>query len=730
MLFDVSKRQGARRGCAGAAARSASLLERCTAVVLRFRWVVLAGWLAVAFAGAVAWVALPGRLVTSLDVPGTESQRAEEAVARGFGERPEGSFTVVYRVRDSRDGQAQRQLRDRLQRAARVLPGGRVGLLRAGGGIVYGELETTLSLERARELTDEVRRLAGPDTLITGQPAIQHDLDPTLAGDLGRGEAIALPLTLLVLVAVLGASLAVSIPFVFAAATVGGTLVLLLGAARLVDVSSYATNVVELLGLGLAVDYSLLLLHRYREEVRKDGARDDAVARTMASTGRTVLVSGTAVAIGLTTMALVPVPFIRTLGLAGLLVPVVSMLAAVTLQPALLSLCGPRAFDGLVLPGRRARRREAWAALARAVMRRPVLVFAAATALLVAASAPALLLRLSPGSLASLPASTEAARGLAALTDAFGPGALTPTQIAVDGGSVGAARRPQVRAAIDRLVERLFHDPEVYVVATGRDETYVSRDGRYARVVAVGRHEYGAPASRRLVERVRTVHVPAARFPAPVRVLAGGAPPKGVDFLARAYSLFPWLVLLVLAATYVVLARAFGSLVLPLKAVLLNALSVTASCGLLVVVFQLGVGAGPLGLERTSAIEGWIPVFLFATLFGLSMDYEVFLVSRMREAWDVLDDNAAAVAFGLERTGRVITGAALVMSASFAGFVAGSVPGLQQFGLGLALAVVLDATLVRALLVPALMAILGRWNWWLPARPALRRRVRLEEALE
>ena len=184
-----------------------------------------------------------------------------------------------------------------------------------------------------------------------------------------------------------------------------------------------------------------------------------------------------------------------------------------------------------------------------------------------------------------------------------------------------------------------------------------------------------------------------------------------------------------LIVTYVVLVRAFRSLLLPLKAVLLNLLSVAASYGLLVVVFRFGVGAGVLGVERSVQIEGWVPVFLFATLFGLSMDYEVFLVSRMREAWDARGDNVEAVAFGLERTGRVITAAALVMTVSFVGFVVGSVPGLQQLGLGLAFAVLIDATLVRALLVPSLMAILGRWNWWLPGRrDGIRHVIQLEEA--
>jgi RND superfamily putative drug exporter len=201
-------------------------------------------------------------------------------------------------------------------------------------------------------------------------------------------------------------------------------------------------------------------------------------------------------------------------------------------------------------------------------------------------------------------------------------------------------------------------------------------------------------------------------------VLAGGSSPQGVDFLHVAYGAFPWLVLAVLVLTYLLLMRAFRSLILPLKAVILNLLSVAAAYGALVLVFRFGLGKDVLGLYQFPQIEGWIPIFLFAMLFGLSMDYEVFLVSRMREEWDQVHDNERAVAVGLERTGRIITAAAVIMVAAFCGFMAGSIVGLQEFGAGLAVAILLDATVVRAVMVPALMAVMGRYNWWLPARLA------------
>ena len=239
--------------------------------------------------------------------------------------------------------------------------------------------------------------------------------------------------------------------------------------------------------------------------------------------------------------------------------------------------------------------------------------------------------------------------------------------------------------------------------------------GRHARVIVVGLHDYGSPETRGLVARLRHELIPAAGFPAGTVVVAGGAPPQGVDFVQRSYAAFPWLVLAVLLVTFVTLFVAFRSLLLPLQAVLLNLLSVAAAYGLLTLVVQHGVGAGLLGVDRSPAIEAWVPIVLFTLLFGLSMDYEVFIVAPMREARDAGDDTRSAVRHGLVRTGRIVTAAALIMVVVFSGFVAGQVPGLQQFGLGLALGVLVDATIVRLLLVPSLIVLCGRANWWLPA---------------
>jgi putative drug exporter of the RND superfamily len=661
------------------------MTERWTLLVVRHRRLVVACWLGVLAAGVAALVLLPARLENSFAVPGTDSQRAQDTLARAFGERPEGTFTVVFH--------AHRVTRAQIVRAARVLPHAHVRRLFTSGGVSYAEIATTLPLQTAKGYTERIRR-ALPAALVTGEPAVQHDLDPLLARDLRRGDAIALPLALLVLLAVLGVSLAVAVPFVVAACTIAGALAAVYVAALFLPITPYATNLVALLGLGLGVDYSLLVVSRFRDELARDDDVERAIVRTTTSAGRAAVFSGIAVSIGLALLLFVPVPFIRTLGVAGLLLPLVAIAAATTLQPALLALLGRRVARAprLALP---------WARLARSVMRRPYAIVFTAAAVLVLAAVPLRSLELTPGSFASLPSSLESVRGIQLLRSGFGAGALTPTQIVVTGNAHAATRR---------LTNALFHDREVYVVASGAHAPYVSGD--VSRVFVVGRHEYGDPRSRALVARIRDRYIPAARFPAATDIAVGGPPAQGADFLRRAYAPFAWLVAAALLLTYVVLARAFRSLLLPLKAVLLNVLSVAASFGVLVFVVRHGL----LGLDRSAQVDGWVPLVVLATLFGVSMDYEVFMVSRMREAWDERGDNAFAVARGLERTGAVVTAAALVMVVAFSGFVAGSIPALQQLGVALAVAVLIDATLVRVLLVPALMAILGRWNWWLPTR--------------
>jgi putative drug exporter of the RND superfamily len=710
-------------------------MERWTRFVLRFRWPILVGWLVVLLAGGFAFTRLSSLLSNEFSVPGTDSEKARTILERHFGDRSDGAFTVVFRLRDGVDRAAYVRLQGDLDRAARTVPDSTPRrLLPAGRQIVYGDVVSTLSIAKAKGYTDDLYRAlphgGGVQSYVTGQAAIQHDLDPIFSQDLRKGELIALPIAVLVLLAVFGLSVAVTMPFIFAACTVMATLGGVYVYAHFLTTATYVTNLVFLIGLGIAIDYSLLVIYRFREELRRRDDVEAAIVRTMQTAGRAVLFSGATVAIGLALLLFIPLPFVRSIGVGGFLIPLASIAAAMTLQPALLSIYGRRGVARFPVLPKRFRRHEAdtgfWHRLAGAIMRRPLAFLAGGAVLLVAAAIPVFGLQLTPGSASGIPQFPQSVRGFDVLKHSIGPGAISPTQVVVDSGRPGGVRAPDVQAAIGRLAGRIRADRETASLQVAPRPPFVEPSGRYEELIVAGRDEYGSEAAQSFVHRLRGKLVPGAAFPSGVDVLAGGGPPQGVDFLDRAYRYFPWLVAAVLVLTYFLLMRAFRSVLLPLKAVILNLLSVAASYGMLVVVFKWGVGRSVLGLYEIGQIEGWIPIFLFAMLFGLSMDYEVFLVTRMREEWDNGRDNRDAVAYGLERTGRIVTAAAIVMVAAFSGFVAGRIVGLQEFGIGLAVAIFVDATLVRAVLVPSLMAIFGRYNWWLPA--PLARVVRVPES--
>jgi len=694
-------------------------MERWTRFVLRHRAWTLGVWGIVLVAGVVANTGLSKLLSNEFSVPGTDSERARAILKQDFGQRDDGTYLVVFKVRNANDATVRKTLEAKLRVAAAVVPGGKAEELQpAGKDVLFGNVTSPLALTRAKNYTEKVRKAigqpAGAKAYVTGQAAIQTDLDPIFKSDLAKGEAIALPIALLVLIGVFGVSLAVLIPFIFAACSIFATLGIVFLVAHQMSMAIYVTNLVQLIGLGIAIDYSLLVVYRFREELARGLSKDEAIVKTMSTAGRAVVFSGGTVAIGLALLLFMPLPFMRSMGVGGFLIPLISIVAAVTLQPALLSVWGRTGMKSVLLGGTPSETSGFWHWLSGNIMRRPVAFLAGGAALLVTLALPAFTLKLTPGSAFGSPQTPESMQGFNVLRDAVGPGALSPVQIVVDAGGAERVVLPPTQAAIGRLIARARRDPEIALVRYRLAQPFVDETGRYAQISLAGRHEYGEPPSQAFARRLRSTIIPAARFPAGVRVLAGGGPPQGIDFLDRSYQYFPWLVAAVLVLTYLLLMRAFRSIVLPLKAVLLNLLSVGASYGALVIVFKWGLGKDLLGLYKYSQLEGWIPIFLFAMLFGLSMDYEVFLVTRMREAWDEGEDNAQAVAHGLERTGRIVTAAAIVMVAAFSGFVAGSILGLQEFGLGLAVAIFVDATIVRAILVPSLMALFGRYNWWLP----------------
>jgi RND superfamily putative drug exporter len=706
-------------------------MEGLTRFVLRHRWLVLGAWIVVFGLCGLASTQLSGLLTNRFTLPGTDTRRAERILEDHFRQRSTGTFTVVARTDGPATGLVP-QVRAAAERAAAELPTGRlVSVVAVSDDVVVAQIVSNLEPADSKGRTDEMREavagLSGAEVYVTGQAAIESDLDPVLADDLARGELIAVPIALLILIFTFG-TLAFLLPFAFTVVTIPTTLGIVWVFANFMELTTYLTNLVTLIGLGIAIDYSLLVVYRYREELRRGSSRNEAIVTTMATAGRAVVFSGTAVAIGLSLLLFMPLPFIRGFGIGGLIIPAVSVSAAVTFLPVLLSLVGSPLDRVRLLPAswldhRADHERGFWARLAHFIMRYPKLVAGSTCALLILLTLPVLTLELGPGSNKGIPRDLEAIQGYEILSQAVGAGATAPSAIVVDTGRAGGVGDPEVVRALAKLGRGLDADPEVAAIRVDRTPQHVDPTGRYLNVEVVGAHDYGDPASLAFVDRLRDEIIPAAGFPEGAVVFAGGGPPGGKDFIDLTYSWFPWLVLAVLLATFILLMRAFRSIVLPLKAITLNLLSIGAAYGLLVIVFKWGAGEW-IGLIGFDQIEAWIPVMLFAMLFGLSMDYEVFLVSRMREEWDNGATNEQAVVLGLTKTGRLVTAAGLIMFAAFMGLIAGSVVGLQQFGFGLAAAILIDVTIIRALLVPSAMTLFGKWNWWLPE--GLARIVRVE----
>jgi RND superfamily putative drug exporter len=722
-------------------------MVRWTRVVVAHRRVVLALWFVLLAAGMAGWLNVGKLLTNRFSVPGSDSERGLDVLRTRFGERGDGTFTLVVSSGTAAVDLA--AVRAAGERAAGAIRGGKAGIPTvAGTGLAYVQINDPLQAADAKNYTAQMRRaigsLPGARTYLTGFPALSHDVQPIYNRDLGKGEAIAAPIALLVLLFMFGTLGAVIVPFAFVLATLPTTLGLVWIVAHFGNMAQYVTNIVTLIGFAIAIDYSMLVVFRYREQLSAEDDPATALETTMATAGRATLFSGLTVAIGLALLLLMPLPFMRSMGAGAVLIPLVSIAASATLLPALLAVLGRGVNRFRVIPRSMLERRASgasgfWSRLASAIMRRPVVFLVSSLALLGAVALPALQLHLTGGDNRSTPHGTQASDGLYLLEASVGAGSLAPHQIVVDTGRPGGGLAPATVAAQARLIALLRGDPRVVPRSIeapnltspplARAASLIDASARTLQIRAAGRTDAGTPQAKALVHAIRERYIPVAGFPRSDRVLLTGAPAFGVDFVSKAYGAFPWLVVAVLVITYFVLLRAFRSVVVPLKAVLLNLVSVSAAYGVMVLVFQHGIGTG-IGLKSSPQIEAWIPIFLFACTFGISMDYEVFLLSRMREEWDRTHDNEHAVAYGLEHTGRIITAAAIIMIAAFSGFMTGSFVGLQEFGVGLTAAIFLDATVVRALLVPSAMKLLGDWNWYLPerVRRAMRLRVPLPSA--
>jgi RND superfamily putative drug exporter len=504
---------------------------------------------------------------------------------------------------------------------------------------------------------------------------------------------------LIVLIFVFRSALAIT-PLLMAAVAIPTTFLLIWGLTAVTEVSVFVEYLVGILGLGVGIDYSLLLVTRWREERARGRTNEDAVVHAMETAGVSIIFSGSTVAIGLLALVVLPLPFLRSLGFAGMLIPVVSVAAALTLLPVVLAAVGVR----LDRPSRPPRGRESsfWSGWARLVVSHPwpsALAALAVLGTLVVAAATVILGSPEANSLAK---SGEARQGLVALErSGIGAGALTPAELLVHGGN------PASVTTAMRTV------PGVGGAVAPADPSWQRAGTTIVEVLPVADANSGA--GRAVLDRIRTV---AHSLPGSVRV--GGAPAQTSDFVSATYSSFPVMVALIVIITFLLLIRAFRSLVLPLKAVVLNVVSVAAAWGIMVLVWQDGVGSKSIwGIQSTGATEAWIPITVFAFLFGLSMDYEVFLLTRIREEYDIEGSTDAAVVAGTARTGRLITSAALILFLAFVSLASAPITDIKVLATGLGAGILLDATVVRMLLVPALMTLFGRWNWWLP--PAVRR---------
>lgn len=687
------------------------MLDKWTQLIIRRRNLVFALWLLALILGAISSTQLNSHLTIALTIPGSSSAQSDEMLARQFNENIEGTFTVIYPFKNASATEL-KGFEDRIAIAAAAIPTGVVTQEKAIGGTLYANINSSLALSKAARYTDNLRtalKSAGlPGALVTGPPAIQNDVTPILANDLHRGELLGLFVALLILIVALGFSTQILIPFLFAAGSISATVGLIFLVAQKFLVVLYIPNIVELIGLGLAIDYSLLILFRFRREYAD--SPDDlngSIVKTMASAGRTVALSSMTVAITLASLVLVPIPFVRSLGVASALVPLVSLAAAFTLQPALLSLLKFHKADSKM-------RTALFSRLPELIVRRPLIVAISALIALVGLALPIYSLHITPSSFTAVPAQIESQRALSLATAVVGTGVITPNQLLIDLGAQGLASSAAIIQARSALSAELLKNPEVGVVAAGEKPPYVDSTRRYLRIFVIGHHSFGAPESQALVQELRALNLAHYGFPNLARLYIGGAAAQGVDLIHVLSRTIPWIGLLALLITFLLLLRAFKSLVLPIKAIALDLISLAVTFGIVVLAFGHQNFAKALGIYHLNAIEAWAAVFLGVLLFGVSMDYEIFIISRIKEAKDRGLSNADAITEGVTQTGIVVTSAALIFIGAVSGLALGHFAGLQEIGIGLVFGVLIDATIVRGLLLPSVMVLLGRWNWWLP----------------
>ena len=686
-------------------------MTRFSRFLLGHKRLVLVGWLAVLAVGLALAPTVSGRLSASFSLPGQQGYQANLAIAETYGTGGHANPTVPVITLPPGSTVDTPGVADALRRGfdtvaqdldARVVSYASTGDRRwvaADGRTTYGLVlpgdhgqdpgaAAVAALQTALPAGTAVR-VTGIDQLTAhgSQPPGGEVVNLTLIGAVGA---------LLVLLVVFGSLLALA-PLLVAAVAILATLLLVGLLTVFTEVNLIVEYLVALIGLGVAIDYSLLLVTRWREERAGGHPDQEAVHRAMATAGRSVLLSASTVAIGLLALVVLPVPFLRSVGYAGVLIPLVSALVTITLLPLVLA-GGGRWLDWPRLR-RQAASSRAWTAWARVVVRARWAAMLLAVAALLILGGFALDLRVGEAQASSLATAGPAHQGLVRLRGAGVPsGVLTPIEVLLPQG-----------ADPEGVAARLARLPGVWAAAAPADPAW--RRGGTALVQVQPQAEPGTRAGQRTVQEVRAA---VDRMVAGAQV--GGVGAEDLDFAQAVYGRFPLMVAAIAVITFLLLARAFRSLLLAAKAVLVDLLSIGAVLGAIVLVWQQGHGSSAIaGTPGTGALDVFVPLFVFAFLFGLSMDYEVFLLARMREAYDHNGSTAQAVVEGVGRTGRLVTSAALILFLAFAALAGAQDTVTKIFATGLGVGILLDATVVRSLLVPALVVLLGRWNWWLPA---------------
>ena len=686
----------------------------------RRRWVVALSLAFVAFAGIWGTGVFGAMTSGGFEDPDSESSEAAELAARELG-RDGADVVVLYRSDDlTVDDPAYAEA---VTTSLEALPAGVVEETTTFWGtgapaLVSDDRRSTyavLQLAEGEDAVEEIRddlSAPGLETQIGGNAVVNVDINDRVSSDIARAETISMPILAVLLIIIFGSFAAASLPLAIGVTAILGAFTALRAFALFTDVSIFAVNIVTITGLGLAIDYGLFMVSRFREEIRRQPDVETALARTMATAGRTVAVSGITVAISVAGLLIFPQVFLRSMGFGGMSAVLIAMLAALTLLPALLAMLGPKVDALSVRPWlRRVFRRPVAAPtsddhgvsyrIAHSVMRRPVVYTVIVVGLLVALALPFLRVQFGGIDVRVLPEGQESRVVAEAIDRDFPAGPSTPIQAIVT--LPDAVDSPAGGAALQSYVDAVAAVPGV------DGATVTGAAGETARVAIAYDGDPVDADARALVNDIRDVPPPDG-----VEVLVGGQTAVLTDLLESLGSLLPVMAAFVIATTFVLLFLAFGSVVLPVKALVMNVLSLGASFGALVWIFQEGHLSGFLDFTPTGFVEATQPILVLAIVFGLSMDYEVFLMSRIREQYDLTGDNTAAVATGVQRTGGIITSAALLLLIVIGAFSLSGITFIKMIGVAMLIAIVVDATVVRILLVPATMRLLGRANWYAP----------------